>query len=122
MWRNETANFPTKSSYARKNPAPLPCPALHLSEHQAGELSAKTQISAALKPIFCRGNCLLEKNLGGTKEKEAPVTRGHSERVLAWLSPVSVAVKIVNTATGCYFHGQSLALNAVTPKQLCVLF
>ena len=62
-------------------------------------------------------NCPWEK-IGGTKKKKkkrrrsstcfssAWNTRAHSERVHAWLSPISVSV-IMNTASGCYFHGQS---------------
>ena len=100
----------------------------------AWELPAKMQISAAVKPIFhCSGGVFVcvwrgggetvrgEKTIWAYKKMKrcasfssAPNTRTHSERVHAWLSPVSVAV-IVNTATGCYFHRQSLVLNSVTP-------
>ena len=93
----------------------------------------KTQICAAMKPIFRGGKNVHRKNNWGwpkkqqKKEKiEAPVLAlhqipAHIRSEFTWLSPVSVTV-IVNTAAGCYFRRQSLPLNAVTPTRFCAMF
>ena len=88
---------------------------------QGWELLEKMQISTAVKRIFRENKKVhWKKNFGYKKKKKkhrfsyAPNTCAHSERAHAWLSLVSVAV-IVNTVAGCYFRGQSLAPNTVTP-------
>lgn len=86
--------------------------------------------SVAVKLTFWRGK---ELSVGGKKlgvqneKKEAPVLAPlqipmkHWECVHTWLLPVLVTL-IVNTAAGCYSHGQALALNTVTPTCFSAMF
>ena len=99
-------------------------------DRQAWELSAKTQISAAVKLTF-RGenNFWWGNEIGSTKEKEKASTSFSSARntretygarshaAIAHLGHV-----IMNTVTCCYSHRLATGLNAVILTHFCAMF
>ena len=89
-------------------------------------LSAKMQISVAVKHTFCGGKIVHgERNWGYRKRSISfsstlnahEIIGAHSYMVISCLSHL-----IVNTAAGCYSRGQALVLNAYISTCLCTMF